>query len=800
MKSYSYNAFMRKWNLGIRDPYSIILAADNRISPIDFTNNQIWMLDLGKIEPLSIQLFTTFGFRAQNLSIFPQFTENHNSVLNPIDFIKQPQIEFFAPNFVSLHFEPFLGISVNMDVHIADSQTITGRFLIRNSGGKKRNINFDLAALLNPDPDGITIQQIKKEISSVLYGKTGNLHPVLFITGGAKGTVNPYPALRHQINLNPGEFREFSWAMASLKDQNESFQHARKNTARNWPALTRKIKMLAGNKINIKTGEKNWDASFAFSQNIARSLVISQTEHIKHESFVQSLNPNHGFALTEDGRDYGHLWNGQTVYDVYQLSEILLLGEVKLIKGFLQNFLDIQEKDGYIDGKPGPAGQRQNQLAAPLLSQIAIKIFEVEQDIEFLKQIYPKLKSFFICWFSADNLTQESNIPVWNNIIQSNFDSNPKFTHVEIDGQGADIKYALSPDLLSHLFNESSSLQKIAKLLNINDVIVDEYQSEIEKLLSKSWNQRTGEYRYLDIASKKAQVGKNIFSSSQNGVFDINFSDASAKRLMLQVNTEQIRSSNLKIKIHAKDNQNKLHVIYISYRDLRWILNRGTFTFPKLLTEISSIKISSLPENGSLTIRQVEYNKIDQNSLLPISTGLLTKSQINKMVSKHLSNESNLLKKNGITAIEKPLNSYDANLKSIWLFQNQQIIKGLYDNGYKKEAIKIYSSLINNIAGNLNKNKSFSQFYHSELDSSSGETNIISGLPSISLFLHLLGIQIINQWKIKVHAFNPFPWPVEISYKGINITCQNDHLKIRFPNRKEEIIFDPSPCIIETSP
>ena len=128
------------------------------------------------------------------------------------------------------------------------------------------------------------------------------------------------------------------------------------------------------------------------------------------------------------------------------------------------------------------------------------------------------------------------------------------------------------------------------------------------------------------------------------------------------------------------------------------------------------------------------------------------------------------------------------------------IIEGLYNSGYEKEAADIFIRLMNSVSANLKKEKTFRRFYNAEKDTASAEANIISGLPSVSLFIHLLGLRLISSWKLEVHGFNPFPWPVEIKFRGLQIISLSDHIKIKFPNGKEKVILDPSPCIVEISP
>ena len=74
-------------------------------------------------------------------------------------------------------------------------------------------------------------------------------------TGGATGEASPYPHLYHDLELAPNAFRRFTWVLASLEDDDDSFRHARLTAAQNWEAEIAKIKMLGSQGIEIETGD-----------------------------------------------------------------------------------------------------------------------------------------------------------------------------------------------------------------------------------------------------------------------------------------------------------------------------------------------------------------------------------------------------------------------------------------------------------------------------------------------------------------------------------------------------------------
>jgi hypothetical protein len=83
---------MREINLNAGDPLHLTLAADARLSPTDYVNDQIWELTLNSGEPPAIALQTTYGLRAIKMRLFPRFVEGHASVTDPRRFPKQPRV------------------------------------------------------------------------------------------------------------------------------------------------------------------------------------------------------------------------------------------------------------------------------------------------------------------------------------------------------------------------------------------------------------------------------------------------------------------------------------------------------------------------------------------------------------------------------------------------------------------------------------------------------------------------------------------------------------------------------------
>ena len=137
--------------------------------------------------------------------------------------------------------------------------------------------------------------------------------------------------------------------------------------------------------------------------------------------------------------------NGQTPFDSYYLSSVLPVAEAA--QDLLENFLAIQTEGGFIDGKPGLAGQRGRYNAAPLLASLAWKLYEKSEDEKFLDEVFPKLLKFFWSWFSPEYDEDRDGLPQWKHILQTGFDDNPLFDAWHEWSLGVNITQVHSPAL-----------------------------------------------------------------------------------------------------------------------------------------------------------------------------------------------------------------------------------------------------------------------------------------------------------------------------------------------------------------
>ena len=790
---------MRQWKLGPSDPLSLTLAADARLTYLDYANDQIWELLLGRGDPAAVLLQTTYGLRARNMRVFPLFVEEHNTISDPADFDIPPTINKFFPNYLQLIFSPFPGIDVQMEYWVPNCQTIAGRIHIKNSGVTDRRIRLEWASRLSPSGGGRQMLPEKKEAVTVLAGQTEDLFPVMFITGGAEGVSSPYPSLNHNLNLSPGASRRFTWVLASLENEDESFRVARHTATLNWEAKVVQIEMTNTHQVDVYTGDPDWDAAFAFGQKVARSLIYTPSHHLPNHSFVSTRQPDHGFSRKGDGTDYNYLWNGQSALDTWYLSGLLLPGAQDLAKGLLLNFLATQEENWRIDWKPGLAGQRSQMLATPILVSLAWRIYQYTEDRDFLEKVFRPLLEFVHTWFDNRQDRDGDGIPEWDNLIQTGFDDNPSFSRWHSWAQGADITLVESPDLCAYLYREIKLLIKIAQVLEYPEPAssLEAFADNLHGAVEASWDARRATYQYWDRETHQSYKGEVLKQRKGPGELLLDIILELPARILLRLESEAEIPSQAQASIHGRLPGGQHRVERIGQNHIQWIEGISTTTIPNLYADLEHVHVEGLPSSGKTSVRIIDLRKEDHTLLVPLWAGIPDQSRAEKIIQRKLSKPTQYHRSHGIPACHKtPKHPEAAICQSVWLPWNVMVGEGLLAYGARSEAVDLMSRLMTGIIGNLKREHAFRTHYHADLPQSLGERNALTGLPPIGLFLDILGVRILSPWRVYLHGLNPFPWPVKLKFRGLTVECETEETNVIFPDGQNIAVTDPTPCLV----
>ncbi|HLA99407.1 MAG TPA: hypothetical protein VJL34_13220 [Anaerolineales bacterium] len=789
---------MRTWSLKNGDPLALTLAADARLGPISYTDDQIWELSLGQGDPPALSVQTTYGLRARSMRLLPRFSLGDQSATDPASFHKEPRVLQFYPNYLRVGFAPFQGLDVIAEFWVPASQVLAGRLLITNQTDQKRQLRVDMVALLTPI-EGERMNPVEIQAAPALAGRTSELAPVVFMTGGPKAVGSPYPALSLQLELPAGVSKKLTWAHAALAETQESFDLARETAARPWEAEIARLELLNSGQVEVLTGDPEWDAAFAFSQAAAYRLVVGPGERLPAASFVLARQPDQGYSARGDGTDYDHLWNGQPPLEADYLAQILLPASADLAQGLVRNFLATRLEDGSLDWKPGLAGQRSRLLATPILAHLSWKIYQVSQDRQFLAESFDPLVGYLHAWFDENHDRDGDGIPEWDHPMQAGYEDHPLFSRWHDWALGVDISTAESPSLCAFLYRECESLIRMAKELGRDEPLppLGSLAGHLRTVLERLWDDEISSYRYWDRDTNYPTQGEQLASRAGSGVVPIERSFAHPVRLLIRLEVEEGTIPFPEFFIHGAGASGQHTVERLDVARLRWYLSRGSLTSGRVYSSLERIEIRNLRPGDLVSLHSVGYDLLDHTLLSPLCTGASAADCAARMVRETITDPACFGRPFGLPACPTPPEGADPLVcQRVYLPWNALVIEGLLAYGFRAEAARLVESIMAAIIRNLRERGAFYQWYDAESGMGLGERNELSGIAPLGSFLHTLGVVLISPWRIHVLGSNPFHWPVTVKYRGTTILCQKDKTVITFPNGQTVTVSGPESKIV----
>lgn len=789
---------MCAWSLTTGNPLYLTIATDARLDPTDYLDDHIWEMRIGGGDPSAMALHTTFGLRARSLRLFPIFDEDDQAVSEPERFVRTPVLLQYYPNYLSLNFSPLPDIDVEIEYWVPFSKTVAGRLYIKNNGRFPRKIRLSWVAQLSPT-SGERMSPAEIDSAHILCGQTGDLTPVVFLTGGHQAVGSPYPALLYDLELPTGGSQQLTWSQAALSEVKGSFDLARKLAARQWEGEITRIKMINASHLEIITGEPDWDLAFSLTQKIAQTMMFGPTDYLPSGSFVLTRQPDQGYSIRGDGSDYNHLWNGQSPIETFYLTSIILSSSPEQAKGLLRNYIAVQDDSGFIDWKPGLSGQRSNLLATPLLTTLTWRVFLTTEDKNFLADVFDQLINFVQKWFEPEHDRDGDGVPEWDHPMQANFEDHPLFSRFHEWSDGIDISFVESPALSSFLYQECRAIIRIAEVLNRLDIIqaFQSYADDLRVSIDASWSDDESNYLYMDRDTHSSPRESYIGDRVGSGEIIVEQDFELPIRLQIRITTTSDTASQPDFFIYGQSASGQGRVEHILENQIKWHLGNGVYTGERVYSNVSRVEVKGLHESDRISIRSIDYHFLDHSNLLPLWAGLPDRQRAEILINQTITSPNIFWRNFGIPACPSPSFNTDPSVcHSVHLPWNMMIGEGLLNYNYRSEAADLVSRLMGAIVRSLRENGVFKRYYHADSGEGIGERNALSGLAPLGLFLETLGVRLISNKKVYLNGHNPYPWPVTVKYRGMTILRQQDRTSVTFPNGQNVLVHDPSPTVV----
>ncbi len=774
------------------DPLSLTLSADQRFSQPDYTNDQIWELQLQGGEPPAIVLQTTYGLRARWMRIFPQFIRKNRTYADPSQFHTPPQIQRVYSNYIHLTCAPYNGLEVSIEYFAISSQSVACRARLRNTTILKDTITLEWAALLSPIEEGSGMLPVSTAPCR-LTGHTADLEPVLIMEGCNSVGKGSYPTLNLDLELYPGSVHTNSWACAALDREISSLETAQDALKTLWDKQSARIELQnSSQQIEIHTGREDWDNALALSQTVAASLILPGEDILPNPTFVLTRLPDQGFSFRGDGSDYSYLWKGQTVLDAYYLASLILPGRFDLVKGIIENFISSQDEEGRIDWRPNLAGQRSRYLAQPILATLVWLACGYYPDpVEWLTGLYPALVRFFRAWFVPGMDSDQDGFPEWEHAQQTGLEDLPIYNLWHPNTRGIDIRMLEAPSLAAFLFREGQSLKHIAQMIGQEDDRdwLDETLTRLQQELEKSWHAKSGLYRYRDARSHAIQEGGILKNWRGSGKFAFRRTFKTSQRLLVTLAPFEENTRAITVKIFGTSGEEEILEEIIPRRWI-WVADQAHSSSQALFRTLSGIEISGADPNDVVTLARVSHLQEDVSLFLPLWAEMISPEQVKKIVDGHLATSFHHPYGLPVSIVDQyPASPNNLNgVSPLWV---HLVGQGLLAYGYRAEAMDLVSHTMDAICGSLKRFTSFREYYDADTGQAIGERNHLRGLAPLGLFLQLIGIKKLTPKEILISHFNPFPSQVTVKYRSMILACHASETVVTFSNGQTARVSGP---------
>lgn len=802
---------LRRWLLNASSPYALPLAADARLSATDYRDDQVWELLPGVpgSDSPALALQTRYGGRVGLASLVPLWVHDGRMIYQSQAYAKPPTVTGFAPGYLRLQATLTPQLALQAEYWVMESHAVGARFTLSNAHTRPTTIRLEIFGHVGAQgkEQPLHLLTLPDNSAALHMGQIGNLNPVVVLEGAVSSDPGS-PKIIHEFTI-PGRKKVMvRFVHAGLAAPHESLALAQFWLAQNWDNYFKRIDHAAQYIPTVETGDEDLDAALATAYQQLILSFLKPTASLPYSSFVAERTPGTGYSPHET--DHRRAWSGQSPHLAYLTALGMASIDPQLAQGVLRNFLAVQQDDGWIDWRPGLAGQRQGILCMPILARLAWGIYQYTEDLPFLQDVFPRLLKFFERWFAPDMDADQDGIPEWQTDNQTGYVFFPTFAVGQAWGQNVNIRTVETPDMLAYLLSEAISLRAMAETLqNANAAeAISERLNKLKATLENLWSESRYAYRDRDTHLSTPRV--NVLSGGQGDQEHIlSLPLAPASRVIVRVEGGVDHVPALTLMIEGLDRNGHRIREQVDTEAFTWQRSRGAYTTQQVFSQVDRLRFDGLSRVYRVDVYTPDTTRLDINALLPLWSVDIPHTKAEALV-KLMIDPQHFWRATGVTMCSAQDAHFDpSNARGaggVWPFWVTLIGEGLIEFGRFDLAADLLERLVNTQVEVLKKQRHFTEFYHADAPTGLGEANHLGGIIPLHLFLRVIGVRIINGGKVWTGGAYPWPNPISITQHGINVKRSADGTTIQFPSGHHvqlpadaqwQPVIDPAPALLK---
>ncbi|MCD4673963.1 MAG: hypothetical protein K8R77_14975 [Anaerolineaceae bacterium] len=320
---------------------------------------------------------------------------------------------------------------------------------------------------------------------------------------------------------------------------------------------------------------------------------------------------------------------------------------------------------------------------------------------------------------------------------------------------------------------------------------LEEKSDNLKAPMSNKWNARSKTYRYRDYATENSNKGRVLRTIKGRGQFKLQRNFKTPQRLQIRLALANNDTRPLKITIKGRGEKRKVSET-IGFGQLHWSNGVASCTTSNVFMQLEEVNIRGLSARDTGTLAAIDYTQEDISLFVPLWAGVPEPQRAKTLIEKNIL--PRYLKKFGLAATPQSSKAEDDQWKSaVHMPWNHLVGEALLAYGYRDQAARLVKQLMKAQTQILGSHRHFHEAFHAENGASSGEDNILTGLPPLGLFLKVLGIKRLTANELVVEGYNPFPKPVTIRFQTVEITRQKKNTVVTLESGETLTLRGPGP-------
>ena len=750
----------RIWNRPL--PERFLLGGEQHFSSDLLLSNQAWILGRTSDKtPLPAVEFMpeTPGMKFQ---FFLQFNEHSQSQSDPLHFNPIPKLKRFSWDWIEFSYQVLKDLEIRSFYWAPDSGVICGESWIYNLTDKKRLVAIDLICLLQSQGAGNQIFLDNMNGRPVLTGCLGDKHLVLFLAGNPIATEDPFPYLQNEIILSPYSENKVHWICA-ISDTRKTAQELLESVLQlDWSGETSRRKIAHQSQIEITTGDPDWDIILALSQKQAQLIYHQITSR-------ENLKTPHGVDLTP-------------------IQALMLLQSLEnQTPDKVKKILDLvfkQSNQSKLEGRFPDHDPTPPILAGELLWQIYQSGFIYEIWSHYL----PFAAGWLDDWLSPDLDKDGDGIPeLTHPWILDLAGSN---TTVDMLSGGSFIPYPYleSPGLGALLYNDVCKIDDLAQVSGCNsDYHFLEEKETFLNFLQESWNPDKGEYQNRDSRSHAAVNGFNILDELQSGlnIIRADFPQPARIGIIHHRSAADRVPGEFRVICHGLNWQGNYRIEELSSTNFTWGEKSDLGISESIYSKLDYCILKGEGQKGKFSLVVPTTVNKDITQLLPFWAGIVPDDQTGDIIENLLLDPDRHWSPYGFSS------SPDTGEPTTQLFWNLLLGQSLQQHGRSELAAEMIGRWMAVIIPAFERSGCTFPGYGVKTGQGIGLKDSLESLFPVRFFLQVLGVEFFHDGRLIITGKNPFPWPVTLKYRGLEIIRESGKTTIIRPGKEILILTDP---------